>query len=157
MSKYDEGMNILKERFGGGKDNVITLATVSLDPGANGKVKPAVRDVDAYFEDGVFYVVTHGQSNKMKQINENSNVCVSVPFEDFFSSATAKNLGWVMEPHNAELRIKLREVFKDWYDFANNEMDQNCCYISIQLNKGTLRINHGEAFYIFDFDNKTAE
>lgn len=157
MSKYEEGMNILRERFGNGKDNVITLATISKEFGENGKVKPAVRDVDAYYEDGVFYVVTYAASNKMQQVDENSNVSISVPFEDFSASATAKNLGWVKKEENVELRSKLREVFKDWYDFANNEEDPNCCYLAIYLNQGVLRINHGEVFYHFDFDHKTAK
>lgn len=52
-----------------------------------------------------------------------------------------------MELHNAELRIKLREVFREWYDFANNEN---------HMTKGTLRIDHGEMFYHFDFENKIA-
>lgn len=156
MSKYEEGMKILNDRFGNGKDNVISLATIAMENGANQKVKPAVRDVDAYYEDGVFYVVTYAKSNKMLQIEENSNVSISVPFADFFASATAKNLGWVMEEENKELRAKLKEVFKDWYDFANNEEDKNCCYLAIYLNAGTLRINHGEAFYHFNFLQKTA-
>lgn len=77
-------------------------------------------------------------------------------FEDFFSSGTGENLGWVLEPHNAQLREKLREVFKEWYDFANNEKDENCCYLAIRMKKGTLRINHGERFYHYDFEKKEA-
>lgn len=157
MNKYEEGMKILNERFGNSKDNVISLATISLDQGDNGNPRPSVRDVDAYYEDGVFYVVTYAQSNKMKQIDANPEVSVSVHFEDFFSSGTGKNLGWVLEPHNAELRTKLREAFKEWYDFANDENDKNCCFLAINMKKGTLRIDHGVMFYHFDFENKTAE
>lgn len=29
MSMYEEGMNLLNEKFGNGKDNVIALATIS--------------------------------------------------------------------------------------------------------------------------------
>ena len=157
MGKFEEGMQILNEKFGGGKDNVISLATISLEKGENGESRPAVRDVDACYEDGTFYVVTHAQSNKMKEIQNNAEVAVSVHFEDFFSSGIGENLGWVMEPRNAERRTKLREVFKEWYDFANNEKDENCCFLAIHMKKGTLRINHGEAFYHFDFEAKTAE
>lgn len=57
-----------------------------------------------------------------------------------------------MEPHNVELRTKLKETFKEWYDFANNEKDVNCCFLVIHMKKGILRINHGEAFYHFDFE-----
>lgn len=157
MTKYEEGMRILEERFGNGKDNVIALATISLENSPEGKPRPCVRDVDAYYENGAFYVVTYGKSNKIQQIKANPEVSVSVNFEDFFSSGRGENLGWVLDPKNAELRTKLRTVFKDWYDFANNGEDENCCFLALHLRKGTLRINHGEEFYHFDFEKKTAE
>lgn len=156
MNKYDEGMKILDERFGNNKDNVISLATISLEHGPEGKPRPCVRDVDAYYEDGVFYIVTYALSNKVKQIMNNPEVSISVHFEDFFSSGVGKNLGWVLAPDNAELRTKLRHVFREWYDFANNENDENCCILAIYMTKGTLRIDHGVMFYHFDFINKTA-
>lgn len=156
MNYYDEGMAVLQEKFGNGKDNVISLATISLEQGSNGAPRPALRDVDAYYEDGVFYIVTYALSNKMKEIHANPEVAVSVHFEDFFSSGTGENLGWVLEPHNTQLREKLREVFKEWYDFANNEKDENCCYLAIRMKKGTLRINHGERFYHYNFEKKEA-
>lgn len=157
MTKYEEGMAILNQRFGNGKDNVISLATISLESGTDGSAIPCVRDVDAYYEDGVFYVITYAQSNKMKQIMANSAVSVSVHFEDFFSSGVGKNLGWVMEPQNAQIRSTMRTVFSQWYDFANNENDENCCILAIHMTKGTLRIDHGVMFYHFDFESKTAE
>lgn len=156
MSKYEEGIQILNERFGNGKDNVISLATISLESNFSGAPRPSVRDVDAYYEDGTFYIVTHAQSNKVRQIMINPEVSVSVHFEDFFSSGIGQNLGWVLEPQNAQIRNTLRTVFKEWYDFANDETDQNCCILAIKMTKGTLRVNHGEMFYHFDFDNKTA-
>ena len=156
MSKYDEGMRILDERFGNGKDNVLSLATISLEPGAEGKPRPCVRDVDAYYDDGVFYIVTYALSNKVKQIVANPEVSVSVHFEDFFSSGMAKNLGWVLDPKNAGIRDTMRTVFKEWYDAANNEDDQNCCIVAIYMTKGILRIDHGAMYYHFDFENKTA-
>ena len=36
--------------------------------GENGM--PCVRNVDAYYEDGAFYVITYALSNKMKQIEK---------------------------------------------------------------------------------------
>ena len=76
---------------------------------------------------------------------------------DFFANGTAKNLGWIKDPNNEALRQKLRSAFKEWYDFANDEEDPNCCIVAIYLEKGTLRINHGEKFYHFDFTNQTAK
>jgi len=54
-----ESTKIMNERFS--KDNVIALATVDGDI-------PAVRYVNAYYENGAFYVITYALSNKMKQI-----------------------------------------------------------------------------------------
>lgn len=157
MNKYQEGMQILNERFGGGKDNVISLATISLEESAKGQAKPSVRDVDAYYDNGVFYIVTHAESNKVKQIEVNPEVSISVHFEDFFSSGIGKNLGWVLDPKNAQIRETMRTVFKEWYEFANNENDKNCCIVAVYMTSGTLRINHGELFYHFDFQNKVAQ
>lgn len=84
MNYYDEGMAVLQEKFGNGKDNVISLATISLEQGSNGAPRPALRDVDAYYEDGVFYIVTYAQSNKMKEIHANPEVAVSVSLRRFF-------------------------------------------------------------------------
>lgn len=156
MNKYEEGMKILNEKFGNGKDNVISLATISLEPSEDGAAKPCVRDVDALYEDGVFYIVTYANTSKVKQIEANREVAVSVHFEDFFSSGTGENLGWVLKPCNSEIRSKMRIVFRDWYDFANDEKDENCCILAVHMKKGILRINHGEAFYHFDFEEGTA-
>lgn len=156
MSKYDEGMKILNEKFGNGKDNVISLATISQELNAEGKPIPCVRDVDAYYEDGVFYIVTHALSSKVKQITENPEVSVSVHLEDFLSRGIGRNLGWVMDPANAKIRSTMRTAFKEWYDFANNEDDQNCCIVAVYMTQGTLRIDHGAMFYHFDFENRIA-
>lgn len=156
MNKYEEGMEILNAKFGNDKDNVISLATISLETAEDGSARPCVRDVDALYEDGAFYMVTHAQSNKVKQIMMNPQVSVSVHFEDFFSSGSAENLGWVLKPENARLRERLRYVFKEWYDVANNENDENCCFVAVHMKNGTLRIDHGAKFYHLDFENKTA-
>ena len=57
MNLPEEAKRIMKERFG--KDTVLSLATVE------GGL-PHVRAVNAYYEDGAFYVITHALSNKMK-------------------------------------------------------------------------------------------
>ena len=156
MSEYTEGMAILEEKFGNGKDNVLALATIALEPAANGKPRPVVRDVDAYYEDGAFYVVTYGKSTKMRQIAQNNEVALAVCFEWFTANGTGENLGWVLDPKNAELRTKLRTVFAKWYDMANNEKDENCCILAIRLTDGIININHHEKLYFMDFINKTA-
>ena len=155
MGEYEEGLKLLEEKFGNGKDNTISLATIAREPNADGKPRPVVRTVDACYEDGVFYVSTNGKSNKMQQIAQNAEVSIATCPEMFTAIGIGENLGWVLDPKNAEIRTKLREVFAEWYDMANNEKDENCCILAIRLKKGTLNINHWEKLYHMDFMNKT--
>lgn len=154
MNEFNEGMALMEEKFGGGKDNLIALATIAREKGESGLTRPIVRCVDAYYEDGTFYAVTYAKSNKMLQIEENSEVSVACFQEMFTASATGENLGWVLDPKNAEVREKLRSAFAAWYDMANNESDENCCFLAIHLTKGTLNINHWEKLYHMDFVKK---
>jgi hypothetical protein len=156
MSKYEKGMAILEEKFGNGKDNVFGLANIALEPNADGKPRPVVRDVDAFYEDGAFYVVTYAKSTKMQQIAQNNEVAIAVNFEWFTASGIGENLGWVLKPENAGLRAKLRKAFEQWYDMANNENDENCCILAIRLTNGIINLNHHETLIIMDFANKTA-
>lgn len=154
MNEYKEGLKLIEEKFGNGKDNAISLATIARETGADGRVRPVVRTVDAYYEDCTFYVVTHAKSNKMLQIAQNSEVSVAGCLEMFTANGIGENLGWVLDPKNAELRVKLRKAFSDWYDLANNEQDENCCFLAIHLTRGTLNVNHWEKLYHLDFVNK---
>ena len=58
----EKAQAILNERFG--CDQLLSLATLDGD-------WPAVRTVNGYYEDGCFFVITYGLSNKMKQIEKN--------------------------------------------------------------------------------------
>ena len=156
MNEYEEGLRLMEEKFGNGKDNAISLATVAREPNSDGSPRPVVRSVDAYYEDGTFYVVTHAKSNKMQQIAQNSEVSVAGCLEMFTANGTGENLGWVLDPKNAEIRAKLRTAFANWYDMANNENDKNCCILAVHLTKGTLNINHWEKLYHMDFVSKTS-
>ncbi|MCL2566426.1 MAG: pyridoxamine 5'-phosphate oxidase family protein [Defluviitaleaceae bacterium] len=156
MEKYAKGMTILEEKFGSSKDNVLGLATIALEPSTDGKPRPIVRDVNAFYEDGAFYVVTYGKSAKMQQIAQNNEVAIAVNFEWFNASGVGENMGWVMKPENAEMRTKLRKAFEEWYDMANNEDSENCCILKIGLTNGIINLNHNETLIYMDFVNKTA-
>ena len=145
MSSYENAMNIMAERFG--KDSLIALATT------DGK-RLYNRVVDAYYEDGAFYVSTYALSNKVKQVESNPEIAVCAV--DWFSGhGIGRNLGWVLEPQNAEIRLKLREAFV-WYDSANNEQNQNCCILEIRLTDGMLIKDHHAIRYQIDFTNQSA-
>lgn len=59
---------VMTERFG--KDTVIALATIENEV-------PDVRYVNAYYEQGTFYVITHALSKKMRQIANHSTVAIA--------------------------------------------------------------------------------
>ena len=145
MSNYENAINIMTERFG--KDSLIAIATKDGERLYN-------RMVDAYYENGAFYVSTYALSYKMKQIEVNPEVAVCAV--DWFSGhGVGKNLGWVLEPQNSEIRSKLRAAF-EWYDHANNEQDKNCCILEIRLTDGMLIKDHHAIRYQIDFENKSA-
>ena len=145
MSKYDDAARIMQERFG--KDTLIAIATTDGERMYN-------RMVDAYYEDGAFYVSTNALSNKMRQIERHP--CVAVCAVDWFSGhGEGRNLGWVLDPKNARIRSKLREAFA-WYDAANDEQDQNCCILELRLTDGMLIKEHHAIRYQIDFTHKSA-
>ena len=144
-SKYDDAVKLMTERFS--QDSLIAVATT------DGK-RLYNRMVDAYYLNGAFYVSTHALSNKVRQIEANPEAAVCAV--DWFSGhGTGKNLGWVLEPQNAEIRSKIREAFA-WYDSVNNEQDKNCCFLEIRLTDGMLIKDHHAIRYQIDFANKSA-
>lgn len=148
-------MRHMEEIFGHGKDNLIALATLAQGEGE--PVRPAVRTLDAIYEDGAFYAVTCRNTNKMRQIARSPQVAVAGCTEMFTASAVGENLGWVLAPRNAELRERLRAAFAAWYDMPNNEQDENCRILAIHLDKGILNINHWEKLYHMDFANRSMD
>ncbi|MGI6123899.1 MAG: pyridoxamine 5'-phosphate oxidase family protein [Acetivibrionales bacterium] len=154
MTRFEEGLKIIDERCGGGKDNVIALSTVAIEPNSYGKPRPYVREVDAYYENGVFYITTWAKSLKMMQIANNNEVAFAVQNGWINGNGIGENLGWVKDPKNAELRLKLREAFAPWYDFANNEDSEDCIILAIRITRAIVVVNHGEDYYFLDFINK---
>ena len=131
----EEAERIMTERFG--KDSVIALATTE-----NGV--PYVRYVNAYYEDGAFYVITHKLSGKMSQIEKNS--LVAVAGEWFTGHGNGVDLGYFGKSENAELAEKLRVVFSEWIDNGHNDFgDVNTCILQIRLTDGVL-LSHGKRF-----------
>lgn len=154
MSKYEEGLKLVEECCGNNKDNVIAVSTISIDTNEDGLPYSFIRDVDAYYEDGVFYITTWAKSNKMKQIDQNKHVGFSVNYEGITGHGIGENLGWVLDPSNSEIRLKLRNAFSDWYDDANNEKDKNCVIMAVRITKCNIFRDHGAVRYNLDLVNK---
>ena len=129
---------IMNERFG--HDSLLALATID----ENGA--PWVRTVNAYYEDGSFYVVTYALSNKMKQIAKTSAVAVSGDW--FTARGTGENMGHILAKENEEMGDKLRSAFASWYDNGHtNEADVNTVILRIRLTSGVL-FSHGTRYEI---------
>lgn len=155
MNKYEQGLKIFEEQVGGGKDNIISLATIAREQSADGNPRPVSRDVDAFYEDGTFYITSTATSNKMLQIAQNPEVSFSVSLAAITGNGKGENLGWVLDPKNTEIRAKLRKAFAAWYDLANNENNKNCCILAIRITRAVINHNHGSEFFHMDFVNKT--
>ena len=112
--------------------------------------------MSAYYEEGVFYVTTSANSNKMQQVAKNKEVAFSVCFEGIYGNGIGENLGWVLDPKNAALRAKLREVFAGWYDDANQEQDESCVILAVRITSATIFRGHGAVRYHLDFVNQVA-
>ena len=130
-----EALRIMDERFG--CDKLISIATCVDNI-------PYVRAVNAYYENGAFYVITHALSNKMKQLEQNENIAVCG--EWFTGHGIGENLGHVLNPKNAAMMDKLRVVFDEWYDNGHvDENDPNTILLRIRLTDGVL-MSHGKRY-----------
>lgn len=137
MKLNDKVESIMVERFG--VDNVMALATI-----CDGM--PCVRYVNAYYENGAFYIISHELSNKMKQINMDPKV--GICGEWFSAQGNGVNLGYFGKENNKQIADKLREVFASWIDNGHNDFtDVHTCILKVELTKGTL-FSHGERFNI---------
>ena len=116
---------ILDARFGG--DNVIAFATL------DGRF-PTVRNVDAYYENGAFYIITNADSDKMKQLARNASCAVSG--EGFRAQGIGISLGFVGAEENRELFAKLRRTFTEWPD--NGLPDRKTIILKVRLTNGVL-------------------
>lgn len=154
MNRYQEGLKLIEKSCGNGKDNIIALSTIASSLGMDGNPYPYVREVDAYYEEGVFYITTHGKSNKILQIEDNKNVAIVVCGEGISASGIGENLGWIMKAENADLRLKLRKTFSKWYDHANNEEDENCVILAIRMTRATIFRDEGLIVYNLDLLNE---
>ena len=133
----EEGLKVMQERFG--KDNVIVLGTIDGE-------YPAVRQVNGYYEDGAFYIITYALSNKMKQIGVNPNV--SVCAEWFSGKGKAVNMGYFGKEENREMAEKLRKAFASWIDNGHNNFDdENTIILKIDLLDFVL-FSHGTRYEI---------
>lgn len=128
IKRNQEMEQIMTERFG--KDTILSLATVE-----NGI--PYVRNVNAYYEDGAFYIITYALSNKMRQIADNPMVAIAG--EWFTAHGKAVNLGYFGKADNQAIADKLKKEFAAWIDNGHNDFeDENTIILRVELTDGLL-------------------
>ena len=126
-----EVRDILNERFG--KDSLLALATSADNV-------PSVRVVNAYYEDGAFYMITWALSGKMRQIALNPSVALCGDW--FTAHGQAESMGWFGSPENSETAGKLKHAFAEWIDNGhNNFADENTIILRVSLTHGVLFAN----------------
>jgi len=119
---------VMRSRFGEGK--LIALATSSDN-------RPFVRAVNAYYENGAFYIMTDASTGKMKQIEANPEVALCG--ELFNGRGNAVNIGHVLREEHRELMKTLRVVLAEWYEYGNvDEEDPNTVILKIELTQATV-------------------
>lgn len=130
-----EAEKIMVERFG--KDTVIALATTE-----NGI--PYVRNVNAYYEDGAFYIITYALSHKMKHIRSNPTVAIAGDW--FTAHGKGINLGYFGKKENEAIAGELRTAFAEWIDNGHNNFDdENTIILCVELTDGLL-LSHGTRY-----------
>ena len=130
-----EAEQIMIERFG--KDTIIALATTENET-------PYVRYVNAYYEDGAFYIITHALSNKMKHIKDNS--VVAIAGEWFTAHGKGVSLGYFRKKENCVIAEKLKKVFAEWIDNGHTDFDDEYTIIlRVELTDGLL-LSHGTRY-----------
>lgn len=130
-----ETESLLSERFG--KDTVVALATIENDA-------PRVRYVNAYYENGAFYIITYALSDKLRQLEKNPSAAIAG--EWFTAQGRGENLGWFGSRENREIADKLRKAFAAWIDNGHNDYnDKNTVILRVELTGGLL-MSHGRRY-----------
>lgn len=145
MTDFEKAIEVMKQLFS--RDYQFALAT------CNNNI-PSLRFVDTYFDGEAFYVVTYALSQKIRDIACNSNVALCGR-KAYSFSGIADNIGHPLLPENAEIRNTLIKVFEPWYFKANNEGDNNMCYVKIVPTTGFF-YKDGTG-YRMNFTEKTVE
>lgn len=132
INMSNAAQRIMAERFG--RDSVIALATDEMG-------MPHVRFVNAYYEDGAFYIITHARSAKMRQIATNARVAIAGDW--FTGQGMACDMGSFAGPQNSALAQRLMRAFSGWIDNGHTDLkDPDTIILRVMLTQGTL-LSHG--------------
>lgn len=139
LKMEQEAEAIMAQRFG--KDTVLALAT------ALGET-PHVRSVNAYYENGAFYIVTDSRSQKMAQIQKNPQVAVAG--EWFTGHGHAEDLGPFDRGENRDIANTLRQVFASWLMNGHTDPSAEETHILRVTLRDGLLLSHGTRYVLED-------
>ena len=139
LKMEQEAEAIMAQRFG--KDTVLALAT------ALGET-PHVRSVNAYYENGAFYIVTDSRSRKMAQIQKNPQVAVAGDW--FTGHGYAEDLGPFDRAENRDIANKLRQVFASWLMNGHTDPSAEETHILRVTLRDGLLLSHGTRYVLED-------
>ena len=93
--------------------------------------------MDAYYEDGAFYVLTYALSEKMKSIGKNPLVAIAGDW--FTAKADGVNLGFFGNEENQAIADKMKRIFSNWiYNGHSDLLDENTVILKLRLTTGVL-------------------
>ncbi len=144
MAYFKEALTVMSEQFG--QDTVMSLATVN-----DGKAN--VRNINAYYKAGAFYITTYALSRKMQEIARNPSVALC--YHLFVAHGEGENLGHPLKAENLRLRNELKQVFSAFYDQHVDETDANTCILKITPTDALVFANNYK--YRLDFQKATAD
>ncbi len=118
-------------------ETIIALATIE-------KEEPYVRYVDAYYENGAFYIITNALSNKIRHMEQNPTIAIAG--EWFTAHGKGINLGYFGKRENQMIADKLKNAFAEWIDNGHNNFDdENTIILCVELTDGVL-FSHGTRY-----------
>ena len=140
---YARARQVMEENFG----HVLEMSVASA---ANGVV--SVRDVNAIYRDGIFYVLSRVGNSLMNQISVNP--AVGMCHGSHNMHGVARSLGHPLDPQNAALRKFLKKEFSLNYNEYVTETNPDMRIVEI-------RVTFAETFtryhrYKIDFEAHTA-
>ncbi len=144
MSNYTKAMEVVTDLFS--KDTVFALATI-------GDKFPSVRMIDAYYEEGYFYIITHGGTQKAKDIEANPLVALTKDMHRF--AGRAENLGHPFKPENRDIRLKLKEAVKDRLFKRDDQSDEDLIILKVKVINGFFY--QDDIGYDVNFEDQTLE
>ncbi|MCM1195297.1 MAG: hypothetical protein NC099_01940 [Corallococcus sp.] len=140
---FERAKEVMEENFG----HVVELCLAScVDSNVT------VRDLNAYYENGKFYILSKESNSLIRDISVNPRVGLCHGSHNIYG--TAKSLGHPLEKQNAALRKTLRKQFSLNYDEYVTEHNPEMRIVEVTVTAAETYTRYHR--YEIDFVNQTA-